>query len=83
MVSTSTRSTLSVASSRSAGGSLPVIAVTGMAFEARIVRGEGVEVVYAARADLLERARPLPADARGSSVSARQVASRPICNPGL
>jgi hopanoid-associated phosphorylase len=56
MVSTSTRSTLSVASSRSAGGSLPVIAVTGMAFEARIVRGEGVEVVYAARADLLERA---------------------------
>jgi hopanoid-associated phosphorylase len=37
-------------------GRLPVIAVTGMAFEARIVRGEGVEVVYAARADLLERA---------------------------
>jgi hypothetical protein len=35
---------------------LPVIAVTGMAFEARIARGEGVEVVYAARADLLERA---------------------------
>jgi hopanoid-associated phosphorylase len=27
-----------------------------MAFEARIARGEGVEVVYAARADLLERA---------------------------
>ncbi|RFU49813.1 phosphorylase [Paraburkholderia sp. DHOC27] len=27
-----------------------------MAFEARIVRGTGVEVVYAARADLLERA---------------------------
>lgn len=36
--------------------SLPVIVVTGMAFEARIARGEGVEVVYAARADLLERA---------------------------
>ncbi|MFM0341237.1 phosphorylase [Paraburkholderia fungorum] len=35
---------------------LPVIVVTGMAFEARIARGEGVEVVYAARADLLERA---------------------------
>ncbi|RDK02099.1 phosphorylase [Paraburkholderia lacunae] len=35
---------------------LPVIAVTGMAFEARIARGKGVEVVYAARADLLERA---------------------------
>jgi hopanoid-associated phosphorylase len=35
---------------------LPVIAVTGMAFEAKIVRGEGIEVVYAARADLLERA---------------------------
>jgi hopanoid-associated phosphorylase len=36
-------------------GSLPVIVVTGMAFEARIARGQGVEVVYAARADLLER----------------------------
>jgi hopanoid-associated phosphorylase len=35
---------------------LPVIAVTGMAFEARIARGEGVDVVFAARADLLERA---------------------------
>src|SRR6202008_52779 len=35
---------------------LPVIAVTGMAFEARIARGKGVEAVYAARADLLERA---------------------------
>ncbi|MEI6003425.1 hypothetical protein H3V53_42070, partial [Paraburkholderia bengalensis] len=34
----------------------PVIAVTGMAFEARIVRGKGVEAVFAARADLLERA---------------------------
>ncbi|CAH2779033.1 MAG: Adenosylhopane nucleosidase, HpnG [uncultured Paraburkholderia sp.] len=34
----------------------PVIVVTGMAFEARIARGEGVEVIYAARADLLQRA---------------------------
>ena len=33
---------------------LPVIAVTGMAFEARIARGEGVQAVYAARSDLLE-----------------------------
>jgi hopanoid-associated phosphorylase len=37
-------------------GSLPVIAVTGMAFEARIARGDGVEAVFAARADRLERA---------------------------
>lgn len=37
------------------GATLPVIAVTGMAFEARIARGAGVEAVYAARADLLER----------------------------
>ena len=66
MVSTSTRSNQSVASSQSAGGRLPVIAVTGMAFEARIVRGEGVEVVYAARADLLERALSA-AVARGCS----------------
>ena len=43
-----------------------MIAVTGMAFEARIVRGEGVEVVYAARADLLERALSV-AVARGCS----------------
>lgn len=35
---------------------LPVIVVTGMAFEARIARGAGVETVFAARADLLERA---------------------------
>jgi hopanoid-associated phosphorylase len=34
----------------------PVVAVTGMAFEAKIVRGRGVDVVFAARADLLERA---------------------------
>lgn len=34
----------------------PVIAVTGMAFEARIARGAGVDAVYAARADWLERA---------------------------
>ena len=38
------------------GDASPVIAVTGMAFEARIARGEGVDVVFAARADLLERA---------------------------
>ncbi|MET3556482.1 phosphorylase [Burkholderia ambifaria] len=37
-------------------GTLPVIAVTGMAFEARIARGHGVEAVFAARADRLERA---------------------------
>ncbi|KMK98856.1 hypothetical protein WI61_14690 [Burkholderia cepacia] len=37
-------------------GMLPVIAVTGMAFEARIARGDGVEAVFAARADRLERA---------------------------
>jgi hopanoid-associated phosphorylase len=45
---------------------LPVIVVTGMAFEARIARGKGVEVVYAARADLLERALSA-AVARGCS----------------
>jgi hopanoid-associated phosphorylase len=33
----------------------PVIAVAGMAFEAKIARGPGVEAVFAARADLLER----------------------------
>ncbi|WP_414448771.1 phosphorylase [Burkholderia sp. 22PA0099] len=33
----------------------PVIAVTGMAFEAKIARGDGVETVFAARADRLER----------------------------
>jgi hopanoid-associated phosphorylase len=51
---------LSTTLSGGAGASgLPVIIVTGMAFEARIARGDGsdrVEVVYAARADLLERA---------------------------
>jgi hopanoid-associated phosphorylase len=41
---------------RHAAGGLPVIAVTGMAFEAKIVRGRGVEVVFAARSDWLERA---------------------------
>jgi len=45
---------------------LPVIAVTGMAFEARIARGEGVQAVYAARSDLLERALAA-ALARGAS----------------
>ncbi|WP_153101782.1 phosphorylase [Paraburkholderia hayleyella] len=34
----------------------PVIAVTGMAFEARIVRGPGVEVVFSMCADRLEQA---------------------------
>ncbi|MPV60338.1 hypothetical protein CFB46_19085 [Burkholderia sp. HI2761] len=45
-------------------GALPVIAVTGMAFEARIARGDGVEAVFAARADRLERAL-IDATARG------------------
>jgi hopanoid-associated phosphorylase len=40
--------------SRDAGA--PVLAVAGMAFEARIAKGPGVEAVFAARADLLERA---------------------------
>lgn len=44
----------------------PVIAVAGMAFEARIARGDGVEAVFAARADLLERALS-DALARGAS----------------
>ena len=35
---------------------MPVIAVTGMAFEARIARGAGVRTAYAARADLLQQA---------------------------
>ncbi|HZZ13891.1 MAG TPA: phosphorylase [Paraburkholderia sp.] len=48
------------------GSNAPVIVVTGMAFEARIARGEGVEVAYAARADLLERALSA-AIARGCS----------------
>ncbi|CAH2794269.1 MAG: Adenosylhopane nucleosidase, HpnG [uncultured Paraburkholderia sp.] len=54
------------AGSGSASAGLPVIVVTGIAFEARIARGEGVEVVYAARADLLERALSA-AVARGCS----------------
>jgi hopanoid-associated phosphorylase len=44
----------------------PVVAVTGMAFEAKIVRGHGVDVVFAARADWLERALS-DAIARGCS----------------
>jgi len=44
----------------------PVLAVAGMAFEARIARGPGVEAVYAARADLLEHALS-DALARGAS----------------
>ncbi|SAK82996.1 hypothetical protein AWB81_04178 [Caballeronia arationis] len=47
-------------------GGVPVVAVTGMAFEARIVRGRGVDVVFAARADWLERALS-EAVARGCS----------------
>ncbi len=43
-----------------------MIAVTGMAFEARIARGDGVQAVYAARSDLLERALAA-ALARGAS----------------
>lgn len=38
------------------GAAVPLVIVTGMAFEARIARGPGVEVVFAARADRLERA---------------------------
>lgn len=45
---------------------LPLVIVTGMAFEARIARAPGVEVVYAARADRLERALE-QALARGAS----------------
>jgi hopanoid-associated phosphorylase len=45
---------------------LPLVIVTGMAFEARIARGPGVEVVYAARADRLEQALT-QALARGAS----------------
>jgi hopanoid-associated phosphorylase len=48
------------------GTKAPVIAVTGMAFEARIARGEDVEAVFAARADLLEHALS-EALARGAS----------------
>ncbi|WP_206958439.1 phosphorylase [Trinickia acidisoli] len=44
----------------------PLVIVTGMAFEARIARAPGVEVVYAARADRLERALA-QALARGAS----------------
>src|SRR3954463_8625208 len=66
MVRSTGRSADADAGSRSGSGDLPVIVVTGMAFEARIARGEGVEVVYAARADLLERALSA-AGARGCS----------------
>ena len=37
------------------GTALPLVIVTGMAFEARIARAPGVEVVHAAQADRLER----------------------------
>lgn len=40
----------------SVGGEAPVLVVAGMAFEARVARGPGVESVFAARSDLLERA---------------------------
>jgi hopanoid-associated phosphorylase len=46
--------------------SAPVIVVTGMAFEAKIARGRGVETVFAARSDWLERALS-DAIARGCS----------------
>jgi hopanoid-associated phosphorylase len=39
-----------------AGAARPLIIVTGMAFEARIARAPGVEVVFGARADRLESA---------------------------
>jgi hopanoid-associated phosphorylase len=59
---------LSTTPSAEAGSSsnLPVIVVTGMAFEAKIARGKGVEVVFAARSDLLQRALDA-AVARGCS----------------
>ncbi|CAD6549261.1 phosphorylase [Paraburkholderia metrosideri] len=58
---------LSAMPSADAGhGRLPVIVVTGMAFEAKIARGKGVEVVFAARSDLLQRALDA-AVARGCS----------------
>ncbi len=44
----------------------PVVAVTGMAFEAKIARGRGVDAVFAARSDWLERALS-DAVARGCS----------------
>lgn len=44
----------------------PVIAVAGMAFEARIAQGPGIDAVYAARADLLRTALA-QALARGAS----------------
>ena len=49
--------TMAAALNPRAGGALPVIAVTGMAFEASIAAGkggDGIEAVYAARADLLQ-----------------------------
>jgi hopanoid-associated phosphorylase len=55
-----------VGASSGVGQRLPVIAVAGMAFEAKIARGPGVEAVFAARADLLERALS-EAVARGCS----------------
>lgn len=60
---------MSLSTTPSAGtgpSSLPVIVVAGMAFEAKIARGKGVEVVFAARSDLLQRALDA-AVARGCS----------------
>lgn len=54
---------------KGANGALPVIAVTGMAFEASIAAAkgaDGIEAVYAARADLLDRALAAALD-RGAS----------------
>ncbi|MFC5430942.1 phosphorylase [Paraburkholderia denitrificans] len=58
------------ASTRAAhGGARPVVVVAGMAFEARVAQGDGrdnVTAVYAARADLLDRALTAALD-RGAS----------------
>ncbi|WJF91833.1 phosphorylase [Paraburkholderia bonniea] len=51
---------------QSTTAALPLIAVTGMAFEAQIVRGEGVEVVYGVQAGVLRQALA-EAVARGCS----------------
>lgn len=49
-----------------AAAALPLVVVTGMAFEARIARAPGVEVVYAAHAERLDHALR-QALARGAS----------------
>ncbi|RDV00751.1 phosphorylase [Trinickia dinghuensis] len=45
-----------MAAAATTGSALPLVIVTGMAFEARIAAAPGVEVVYAARADRLQHA---------------------------